>query len=140
MNRVLWAEDDDDDAFLMELAFEKAAVPNLLFRVSDGAQAMAYLAGQEPFSDRVLYPLPLLLLLDIKMPQMSGLEVLAWKSSQPELRELPTVILTTSQHLRDMEEAYRLGAKAYLVKPSTFEGLVDQVKKLHAEWLRSSPN
>src|ERR1041385_7682558 len=137
MNRVLWAEDNDDDAFLMERAFREACIPNRLFRVVDGLQAKAYLAGDPPFSDRQEYPLPILLLLDIRLPQMSGLEVLKWKNTEPGVQHIPAVILSTSKQPRDIDEAYELGAKAYLVKPSTFDDLINQVRKLHVEWLRA---
>lgn len=101
MNRVLWAEDNDDDAFLMERAFKMAQIPNLLFRVTDGRQVIAYLTGQEPFSDRQEYPLPRFLLLDIKMPYMSVLEVLGWFSdlagpNLEELRKAQTALLGLS--------------------------------------------
>lgn len=132
---VLWAEDSDDDAFLMERAFRTAELPDLLFRVPDGLQATKYLSGFEPFSDRQQYPYPSLLLLDIKMPFMSGFDVLAWKNSKPEFQELPVIVLTSSEMSRDIEEAFRLGASEYLVKPSTFEKLVEQVKQLHAKWI-----
>lgn len=134
---VLWAEDNDDDAFLMERAFRTAELPDLLFRVSDGLQATIYLSGHDPYRNRQEYPLPSLLLLDIKMPFMSGFEVLAWKRAHPEFQDLPAVVLTSSEMSRDIEEAYRLGAKEYLVKPSTFEGLVEQVKQLHLKWLQA---
>lgn len=134
---MLWAEDNDDDAFLMERAFRTAELPDLLFRVSDGLQATIYLSGHDPYRNRQEYPLPSLLLLDIKMPFMSGFEVLAWKRAHPEFQDLPAVVLTSSEMSRDIEEAYRLGAKEYLVKPSTFEGLVEQVKQLHLKWLQA---
>jgi CheY-like chemotaxis protein len=135
---ILWAEDNDDDALLMERAFRKAALPGSFVRVADGIQATEYLSGQGRYSDRCRYPMPKLLLLDIKMPRMSGLDVLQWKQSRPELRELAAVILTSSAQERDRDEASRLGARRYLVKPGSFEDLVGQVKELSSEWLGPS--
>jgi CheY-like chemotaxis protein len=132
---ILWAEDNDDDALLMERAFRKAAVSSSFVRVTNGFQATEYLAGEGTYSDRQQYPMPALLLLDSKMSHMSGLDVLEWKQSRPELKELAAVILSSSDQEIDKKEALRLGAKAYLVTPSSIRALVQQVKTLQAELL-----
>jgi CheY-like chemotaxis protein len=132
---ILWAEDNDDDALLMQRAFTKARVSSLLMRVVDGCEATDYLLGQGAYSDRIRFPLPRLLLLDIKMPRMSGFDVLVWKQARPEFQDLPAVILSSSLQDEDIKEAYRLGAKQYLMKPSKVDDLVQYVKDLHLRWM-----
>jgi CheY-like chemotaxis protein len=133
---VLYAEDEDNDAFLMQRAFAKAGVTNPLRVVVDGAAAIRYLAGTDEFSDRVRNPSPCLLLLDLNLPRQSGLEVLQWARAQPGLRELPIVILTSSSQDRDIGSAYALGANGYLVKPPSSEKLIELVAGLRDVCLR----
>ena len=127
---VLYAEDEENDAFLMQRAFLKACVSNPLQIVSDGDAAIQYLSGTGEFSDRTKYPPPCLLLLDLNMPRQSGLEVLKWVRSQPSLQSMPIVILTSSSQDRDIGSAYSLGANGYLVKPPSSEKLIDLVTGL----------
>jgi CheY-like chemotaxis protein len=127
---VLFAEVVDNDAFLMQRAFARAGVKNPLKVVIDGAAAIRYLSGAGEFSDRALHPSPCLLLLDLNLPRQSGLDVLAWARSQPGLRSLPIVILTSSSQDRDIGSAYSLGANGYLVKPPSSEKLIDLVSSL----------
>lgn len=127
---VLYAEDEENDAFLMQRAFIKACVTNPLRIVVDGPSAIRYLAGMGEFSDRTQHPLPCLLLLDLNLPRQSGLEVLKWVRERPEFSDLPIVILTSSSQDRDIDSAYRLGANGYLVKPASSEKLIDLVTGL----------
>jgi CheY-like chemotaxis protein len=127
---VLYAEDEDNDAFLMQRAFIKACVSNPLQIVVDGAAAIRYLTGTGEFTNRTKFPLPCLLLLDLNLPRQSGLEVLKWVREQESFRELPAVILTSSSQDRDIGSAYALGANGYLVKPASSEKLIEIVKDL----------
>lgn len=127
---VLYAEDDDNDVFLMERAFEKASVQNPLKTVRDGAAAIRYLSATGEFTDRQQFPLPCLLLLDLNLPRRSGLEVLKWTREQPALRTLPAIMLTSSSQDRDIGSAYSLGANGYLVKPPSPERLLELVTSL----------
>ena len=127
---VLYAEDEDNDAFLMQRAFIKACVTNPLRIVVDGPAAIRYLAGTGEFSNRTEHPLPCLLLLDLNLPRQSGLEVLKWVRDQPDFQNLPIVILTSSSQDRDIGSAYQLGANGYLVKPASSEKLIDLVTGL----------
>ena len=127
---VLYVEDDENDAFLMRRAFSKAAVVNPLQIVTDGAEAIRYLAGEDRFADRTHFPLPCMLLLDLNLPRRSGLEVLKWMREQPQYRTLPVVILTSSNQDRDIGSAYTLGANGYLVKPPSSEKLLQMVETL----------
>jgi CheY-like chemotaxis protein len=132
---ILWAEDSEDDVLLVQRAFRRAELSSLLVRVADGNQATDYLTRVGPYANSTLYPRPQLLLLDVKMPRRSGLEVLAWKQTRPELQDLPAVILSSSGQKEDIEEAYRLGAQEYLIKPSKLEDLVTLMKDLHMRWM-----
>jgi CheY-like chemotaxis protein len=114
---ILWAEDDDNDAFLVERAFRKAKLPMRLIRLHDGDEVVKYLTGQGCYADRTNYPLPSILLLDLTMPGKNGLEVLRWKRSQRQWQDLPTVMLSSSSEECDRQEADRLGASGYFVKP-----------------------
>ncbi len=127
---MLHVEDDPNDTLLFQHACRKAGVIFDLQAVSDGDQAIAYLRGANDFSDRGKYPLPQLILLDLKMPRVSGFDVLAWIRSEDSLKQMPVVVLTSSNHDADIKRAYDLGAKSYLVKPVGFEALVDLVKTL----------
>lgn len=127
---ILHVEDDPNDTLLLEHACRKAGVIFDLQAVSDGDQAMAYLRGINAFSDRAKHPMPQLILLDLKMPRVSGFDVLAWLRSEDKLKELPVVVLTSSNHDADVKRAYELGARSYLVKPVGFEALVELVKTL----------
>jgi CheY-like chemotaxis protein len=116
---ILIAEDEDDEAFLLQRAFKKAAITNPIRRVNNGEQAIEYLAGTGSFADRVQYPLPILVLLDLNMPKKSGFEVLEWIRAQPLLKALAVDILSGSSREEDIEKALKLGANLYLKKPIT---------------------
>ncbi len=132
---ILLAEDEANDVFLMQRAFAKAKLINPVQVVSDGEMALSYLKGVGEFHDREKFPLPMLILLDLKLPRRSGLEVLAWiRDQEPPIRRIPVVVLTSSKQSNDVNRAYELGANSYLVKPVAFEGLLDMVKALEMYW------
>ena len=133
---ILLAEDRDDVFFLMERAYKKAKLTNPLKIVSDGEQALAYLKGEGVYADRNQYPFPALLLLDIKMPRMNGLEVLSAIRQDPQLRRLVVIVLTASNLDQDVNRAFDLQANSYLVKPSDTDGMVETLDKVKAYWLR----
>lgn len=134
---ILLVEDNPDDVLLIQRAFRKANMPSLI-QVSDGDEAVLYLSGEQPYNDREQYPLPVLILLDLKLPRRSGLEVLQWLRQQPGLKRLLVVVLTSSKESIDINCAYDLGANSYLVKPVAFNDLLDLVKTLNLYWLISS--
>lgn len=139
---ILVVEDDPNDVLLIQRAFSKARILNPLRTVSNGDEAVAYLSGEGQFADRDIYPFPVLVLLDLKLPRRSGLEVLAWTRSQPGLKRLPIVVLTSSKESSDINRAYDLGANSYLVKPVGFDSLLELVKSLEVYWmmLNQSPD
>lgn len=120
---VLLVEDNDADVLLFERAVAGAARPFPVRSVGDGEDALRYLSGAPPYEDRSAHPLPTLLLVDLKLPRKSGLEVLEWLNGHSELKHLPAVVLTSSSELEDVKTAFRLGAKAYCVKPIGFDPL-----------------
>jgi len=132
---VLLAEDDPDDVLLTQIAFEKARLANPLQVVRDGEEALAYLSGTGHYADRIRFPLPILLLLDLKMPKLNGFQVLEWLRRQREFRELPVAIMTSSDDDPDVKRAYQLGADSYLTKPPDAAALLELVKRLHAYWM-----
>ena len=132
---ILYAEDDPNDVFLLQLAFKEAAIPNPLQIVTDGQQAIDYLDGVGPYSNRLKYPLPCLVLLDIKMPRVTGLEVLAWMRSQPKLHGLPVILFSASALPADCDRAIQIGANAYVVKPATIEERVEFAQAVCSFWL-----
>jgi len=132
---ILIVEDDDNDVLLMRRAFAKSGVVNPLQVVNDGDAAVAYLGGEGIYADRDRFPLPVIVLLDLKLPLRSGLEVLEWVKARAGLKRLPIVMLTSSKEDADVKRAYELGANSYLVKPVSFEGLMALVKSLEVYWL-----
>lgn len=132
---VLSVDDNDVDGALLERAFKRCSIPSRLFRVSEGPQAMAYLTGHGIYADRAAYPLPDLVLLDLVMPKMNGLEVLKWIRDQVELKKTAVLIFTSSEKPEDVRDATRIGANGYLVKPTKFEDLKNLVRTIYSEWL-----
>lgn len=132
---ILLVEDNPKDVFLIQRAFRKAEIIAQLQVVTDGDAAVQYLAGQAPYHDRLIYPLPAFVLLDLKLPRRSGAEVLSWLRQEPMLRRLPVVILTSSKEYRDVNQVYDLGANAYIVKPIDFDSLVDIIKTINLHWI-----
>src|SRR5688572_1346618 len=120
---ILLIEDDAEAAELLRLALNKAGLKRPLRVLSDGDEAVAYLSGAPPFENPAENPSPCLLLLDLKLPRRSGLEVLSWLRSRINTRPLPVVMITSSAASSDIEEALALGIRAYCVKPSDFEDL-----------------
>jgi CheY-like chemotaxis protein len=131
---ILLVEDEENDALLVKMAFQKNNIPNPVQWVRDGLEAIAYLNGQGEFADRNRYPFPEVLILDLKMPRMNGLELLAWIRDHPEFRVIPTIIMSASRLDADVEKAYALGANTYMIKPSAFDDLAKMVKLAHEYW------
>lgn len=127
---VLYAEDDENDAFFMRRAFAKMDARHSLCVVPDGRRAIEYLSAEGPYADRTKFPFPTLLLLDIKMPMVSGLEVLKWVRARPEFSELRVVMLTSSTQPADVAFCAAHGANAYLVKSSNADELSTLLPKL----------
>jgi CheY-like chemotaxis protein len=132
---VLVVEDDPYDAKLIVRAIEKARMLNPVEIVRDGEAAIEYLTGQDPYADRPRYPLPVLILLDLKLPKLDGFEVLQWIRSQSGLRRVPVVVLTSSSISADVGRAYDLGANSYLVKPVGADELIGLLKTIELYWL-----
>ena len=133
---VLLVEDDPADARLIQRAFDRSGIEASMMRLQNGDDAVAYLQGRPPFDNRAVHPLPNILILDIKLPRRSGLEVLEWiRSRTEELRLLPVVMLTSSRHAVDINRAYDLGANSYLAKPESTEQLLALMNNLKTYWL-----
>ena len=118
----------------MHMALKKARCKVALHEVRNGEEAIAYLSGRGIYSDRSKFPLPTVMLLDLSMPKKNGFDVLAWVQSQPRLRRLAITILTASMRKEDLEHAFDLGARSYLVKPSSLDAL-SAMMKCFCEWI-----
>jgi len=131
---LLVAEDDENDFLVLGRALRKANFETDLRRVRDGAELIGYLAGENGFADRETHPLPELILLDLKMPGTGGLDVLIWLRNHEQLKKLPAVVFSASDNPNDMQQARALGATAYLVKPSAYDGYAKVVQALRDLW------
>jgi CheY-like chemotaxis protein len=132
---VLVAEDSDEDLFMLRRAFRQLGFNTPVQYVRDGEEAIAYLAGKGRFANREEYPLPDLLLLDLKMPRKNGFEVLGWLQAQPTLSHLRTVVLTTSRDMSEVSRAYQLGAASFITKPLNFEEFKSGIIAIYTYWL-----
>jgi CheY-like chemotaxis protein len=132
---ILVAEDDANDRALLNLACRGESIPAELHIVQDGEQAIQYLQGVSQFADREKFPFPDLLLLDLKMPRLGGMDVLQWVRGQASCGALPSVMLSGSGLPKDIQEAYRLGANGYFRKPSSVGALTALLRTLANYWL-----
>lgn len=135
---ILLAEDNPDDVLLIRLGFKKAGCDRPVIVVSDGEQALNYLKGEGQYEDRARFPVPCLLLLDLRLPRIDGFEVLAWVRSKPQWKCLPIIVLTTSHYGKDIERAYDLGANSFLTKPTDAGEWMNALEQTVGFWLRSS--
>jgi CheY-like chemotaxis protein len=131
---VLVAEDNPDDAFLLQRAFKEVGLNRPIHVVHDGADAISYLHGDPPFGDRRLHPFPDIVILDLKMPRVSGFEVLQWINKNPDYRVIPAIVWSSSADRRDVKHAFCLGAHAYLCKPGSYDRFVERVRDLVGFW------
>jgi CheY-like chemotaxis protein len=136
---ILAAEDEESDRMIMELVFRKARLARPLVFVKDGQEAVDYLTGNGQFTDRSVFPLPGLVILDLKMPRMSGFDVLTWLSTQTAFKELPVLVLSSSSDESDIQRARQLGAREYFVKPHSFEKFISIAREMEMRWLSGAP-
>lgn len=131
---ILIAEDDENDVIILERALRQAGFTNPFHVCRDGTEVVAYLCGEGEYTDRKRYPFPRMLVTDLKMPKMDGLEVLKWLHDHPECNVIPRVVLTASRQISDIQEAYKLGVNSYLVKPGSYVRLTEMLKLLFEYW------
>ena len=136
LSAILIIEDNPDDAELITYAFRKGGIANPLIVVDDGDEAIDYVCGRSVYVDRATFPLPGLFLLDLKLPRRSGFEVLEVIRANHSTRNIPVVVLTSSNQEHDIERAYNLGANSYLVKPIGRDSLLTMVRSLDAFWIK----
>lgn len=136
---ILLVDDNPHDVVLIRLAFRRVGIIDTIHLVKDGTEAMRYIKGEGAYSDRQQFPVPTLILLDLKMPQTSGFDVLLWIREQPEFANLVVVVMSGSKNDADIERAYALGANSYLVKPTRFEEMVKMMETLkdYTAWKKS---
>ena len=132
---VLVADDDANDVFFLRRAFQKAGLSCAILEVPDGERAICYLSGSDGFADRGRFPIPSLLFLDLKMPKVSGFEVLEWLQKHHGLMTLKVVVLSSSNLPGDMQKARALGAHDYRVKPADIDDMITMVKDVANRWL-----
>lgn len=135
---ILLAEDLADHVLLVRRALANAGIKNPLLVVGDGEEALEYLYGEGKYSNRHEYPLPDLLLLDLKMPKVDGFEVLRVVRGDRRFAALRIIVLTSSEDIYDVNKAYELGANSFLVKPLEFENFTSMMRTLSAFWLQQS--
>ena len=127
---ILLVDDNPHDVVLIRLAFRKVGIIDTIQLVKDGTDAMLYIRGEGAYRDGKQYPPPTLILLDLKMPQTSGFDVLKWVREQKNLDSVVVVVMSGSKEDADIKRAYALGANSYLVKPTKFEDLVKMMESL----------
>jgi two-component system response regulator len=132
---VLLVEDNDDDVELTLRSFQKQNLPNKIVVARDGVEALDYLFCAGRYASRAKAETPVLVLLDLKLPKMDGLEVLRRIRSEDSTRAIPVVVMTTSSEVKDKSESYRLGANSYIRKPMDFEQFMDMTRQLGIYWL-----
>ncbi len=131
---ILIADDDEDDLEMTRDALKESRLLNSVHSVKDGEELLNYLRHQGPFTDEVKYPTPGIILLDLNMPRMDGREALREIKNDPRLRQIPVVVLTTSQAEEDVFRTYELGVNSFITKPVSFEGLVNLMKTIGQYW------
>ncbi len=130
----LIAEDDQDTQLLIRRAFKQADLATPIFFTPDGLHTIDYLAGRGNYADRTLFPMPVILLLDLKMPFRDGFDVLRWIDTQPQLRKLVVIMFSGSSLERDVEEAFNLGVNSFVMKPVSFSELLQVIMAIHHYW------
>jgi CheY-like chemotaxis protein len=132
---LLLVEDDPADARLIQRAISKVEIPAKVIHLSDGDQAVAYLSGEGEYADREMHPLPWLMLVDVKLPKRSGIEVLRWvREQETDLSSTPIVMFSSSSHGMDINSAYHYGANSYLVKPESSHQLQSMMSLVKSYW------
>jgi len=134
---ILLVDDSRDNLFLMREAFKMAKCNNPLQEVDNGEEAIKYLKGEGAYTDRDLFPLPVVMLLDLNMPRLDGFGVLSWARAQPGLKRLTIIVLTASARDKDLERVADLGANAFLVKPSSLGALASMMRFV-CDWIAIS--
>jgi CheY-like chemotaxis protein len=137
---ILLVEDNQMDIVLTLDAFREVRLKNRVSVARNGQEALDYLFGFGKYSDRVLYPMPNLILLDLKMPGIDGFEVLRQIKKADKLKRIPVIILTSSKEEGDRALSYDMGANSYLMKPVSFDGFTDVVKKIDDYWFTLNIN
>ena len=137
---ILLVDDNRDDLLLIVRAFERAGLKHLVQTVSSGAECIGYLKGEPPYSNRTKYPVPGLVLLDLKMIGTDGFGVLRWIRNQPQYANLYVVMLTSSDEIRDVNQAYKLGADSFLVKPLDFWNAAELSRSLQKLMAKPHPH
>lgn len=125
-----------EDAFFVKRALDKSGLRHVIQSVNDGTEAVAYLQGLSPYSDRKRFPFPNILLCDLETPKMDGCELLRWLQAHPESKVIPTIAFSSSALEADVHQSYVLGANAYIEKPASPEALSDLIHHLHRFWRR----
>ena len=131
---ILLAEDSDEDAFFFKHALELTQLKASIIRVTNAAEAIEYLEGTPPFSERAAHPFPDMIITDLKMPKADGFDLLRWRRSHPKCAVIPTIVLSASHIEGDVALAYELGANAFLTKPGTLAELKDLLLVTHMFW------
>lgn len=131
---ILIAEDDENDAFILERALRKVGFTNPFHVCSDGTDVLDYLRGIGRYQNRLAFPFPRIFITDLKMPKMNGMEVLKWLHNHPECNLIPKIVLSASQQQTDIQEAYKWGVNSYLVKPGSYESLVEMLTLFFNYW------
>jgi CheY-like chemotaxis protein len=132
---ILQVDDDRNDWFFLEHAFRSVGITYPLQIARDGQEAIDYLSGTTEFADRRRFPLPCLVLLDLKMPRKDGFEVLAWIRKHSDLGRLTVIMFSSSRHEHDIDRAYGLGANSFLVKPSKLQERLELANHIKGYWL-----
>lgn len=133
---ILVADDDADDRMMIREALEENRLANHLSFVEDGEELMDYLLQRGNYADATKFPRPGLILLDLNMPKKDGREVLREIKSDPSLKGIPVVVLTTSKAQEDILRTYNLGVNSFVVKPVTFDSLVQVIREIGKYWLK----
>jgi CheY-like chemotaxis protein len=135
LKTILVLEDNPDDVFLLNRAMRYADLGCVTEFVRDGRAAIAYLQGDPPYDNRDVYPLPSIMLVDVTMPELNGLQFLEWVQTHSDFKNIPVLMLTDSTRDDDRHEAERLGASGFFVKPSTSNALFTLLKRIDRDWL-----
>ncbi len=135
-NIILIIEDNPDDIFFIKRALLRAGVENPVYFLKNGEEAINYLSGKGKYGNRKEYPLPVIMLIDLKLPRVSGFELLRWiRSMEDPISLIPVVVFTTSSQPSDINKAYELGANSYIVKPFSMEALTGVFKRVELYWV-----